>query len=323
MLRYFQHVLIITGTLILLSGCKGGADVVDQVTSVGQNEDAHPEDSQGRDAVEERAPNHTPTPPDEPKVAGDDKARSTRPRTAAGRQSRGPRKIPRPAATTRQDPDEDAPETEEKPPRSAPVADTPTSAPRNDRPTNAREQDDGENHAADGNTDNEEESARHFSFDGSDEELDMILGVREIPPFRIDDLLTVADLRDGLGPHTPTTIGQLQGQAATPFYNNLWFKSQHEGHLGVVLQYWHFQTPKAAQTHYEMLEKTAMSEPKPVGIGSEAYYIDLDGSLTLVALQVGNNAVTSLTCDIQNCYVPQLMRWTTLIHERAVQPTSP
>lgn len=307
--RYLLYFLIVVSSVLSLCGCKGNDTLVEDDARAAQADDVRDSDT-AQELTANTDAQHADDVDDADENANNDAAASTPERT-----SRGPRKIQRPtSAKTRADADKDAPQPSHAPSkaqRAAPTAKTPTkdgSAPSSKTKDTPR---------TDSEPDNEEEHARHFSFDGSDEELEMILGLRDIPPFRIDDLLTIDDLRDGLGPHTPTTIGQLQGQTPTPFYNNLWFQSKEEGRLGLVLEYWHFQTPKAAQIHYGMLEKSAISERMPVGIGSEAYYMELNDTITLVALEVKNNAVTSITCDIKNCYVPQLMRWTTLIHERA------
>lgn len=85
------------------------------------------------------------------------------------------------------------------------------------------------------------------------------------------------------------------------------------------MQYWHFQTAKAAQIHFEMLQKNTLIPPEPVGVASEAYYLQRGDTTSLVSLHLDNHAVVSLTCDIENCHVPQLMRWTKLIHTRVAQ----
>lgn len=306
--RYFTTLPLLIGALILLVGCTQDDVSVDKHEAEAQRDESKLVDtlddvSTSADEAEATA-----------KQTADENARAGSSDASRARAAqRRPRKIQRPPARSSQSAtakDATDPRDEDTPSPSSTEVEAPN-APRQNTPNAPVEDTDDETNA--------EEYTRHFAFDGSDEELEMILGIREVPPFRVDDLLTVEDLRLGLGRHTPTKIGQIQGQEPTPFYNNLWFQSNEAGRLGLVLQYWHFQTPKAAQIHYEMLHRTARSEPKPVGISSDAYYIDIDGTVTLVALNVGNKAVTSLTCDVENCFVPQLMRWTTLIHERAAQ----
>lgn len=163
----------------------------------------------------------------------------------------------------------------------------------------------------------EEERARQFQFDGSDEELEMILGQRDIPPFYIDDLLTISDLRSSLGPHTPTQVGHLEGQRVTPYYNHRWFRSAKDDRMGVVFQYWHFQTPTAAATHYELMETSAAHTPNAVGVASQAFYTSHEDTTALVALSLDLPAVIAVTCDVEMCHVPQLMRWAKLVESRA------
>lgn len=312
--RYFLHVPLIVGLLLLLLGCK------DQDVHVGNDE----EKPQHHDVIDKSTARSGASASDDasattPQTTGSDGGNE---RADASRKlpvRSGPRKIQRPPAPSSQPAtSEDTADARGKqtPPSTRSNA-SPTGS--DNAPPSGPSQDARETSTVESDNANEEEHARHFAFDGSDEELEMILGMREIPPFRVDDLLTVEDLRLGLGRHTPTNIGQIQGQVPTPFYNNLWFQSNEADRLGLVLQYWYFQTPKAAQVHFEMHQKTAQAEPKPVGIASDAYYTEIDGTVTLVALSVENQSVSSLTCDIENCFVPQLMRWTTLIHERVAQ----
>lgn len=162
-----------------------------------------------------------------------------------------------------------------------------------------------------------EEAIRQFDFDGSDDELEMILGTRPIPPFHIDDLLTLQDLRASLGAHTPAELAALEGQTPSPYYNHRWFRSSREGRMGVVFQYWHFQTPTAAKTHYDLMESTAAFSAQPVGVASQGFYTEHENTVALVALSLDLPAVISLTCDVETCHVPQLMRWIQLIETRA------
>src|SRR5699024_9009437 len=132
------------------------------------------------------------------------------------------------------------------------------------------------------------------------EELEMILGMKDIPPFYIDDLLSEEDLRKALGPHTPTEIHPLPGQEPSPYYNHRWFRSTQDDRMGVVFQYWHFQTAAAATTQYELMERNAAHETRPVGVGSQAHYMEQGDTTTLVALLLELRAVVSFTCDVEN-----------------------
>ena len=147
-------------------------------------------------------------------------------------------------------------------------------------------------------------------------ELEVILGLREAPPFRIDDLLTQADLRENFTLHAPTTRTTLEGSEKSPYYNDLRFHTPDSEGLGVVLQYWHFRNNVAASTHFEMLRRGSATDAKPVGVASDAFYDEVGNVTRLVSVAHDLNGVVALSCDLSNCHVPQLIRLTEMIIQR-------
>lgn len=149
------------------------------------------------------------------------------------------------------------------------------------------------------------------SFGVSDDsgELEMLLGLREIPPFRIDDLLTKEDLKEALGMRAPTERGPLAGSTPSPYYNHLRFLAKDPEQLGVTLQYWHFNSTPAATVHFQLLANTAASEAKPVGLASESFFTTFEGVTQLVSVDYELHAVLAIACQTDGCHVPQLMQW--------------
>lgn len=240
------------------------------------------------------------TPPTDPSPEADAPSKAPAAKTTT---TQGPRKIQRPTPKSQPDP------TDESDP-------TPDTAAKDQAPNAPNTSADDEETPEV----TEDASARQFDFDGTDEELEMILGTRDIPPFYIDDLLTKKDLQAALGSHTPTEIATLPGQEPSPYYNHRWFRSAQEDRLGVVFQYWHFQSASAATTHYELMERNAGVETKPVGVGSQAHYMERGDTTEVVALLLELRAVVAFTCDVENCHVPAIMRWIKNVEERAAAP---
>lgn len=147
-------------------------------------------------------------------------------------------------------------------------------------------------------------------------ELEVILGIREPPPFRLDDLITREDLIEHFTLHAPTTRGTLEGTEKSPYYNDLRYHRPDSEGLGVVLQYWHFGNRVASTTHFEMLQRGTATEAKPVGVASNAFYDEVGGVTRLVSHVHELDGVIALSCDLSNCHVPQLMRLTELIIRR-------
>lgn len=147
-------------------------------------------------------------------------------------------------------------------------------------------------------------------------ELEVILGLREPPPFRVDDLLTKDDLRENFTLHAPTTRTTLEGTTKSPYYNDLRYHSPDSDGLGVVLQYWHFRNSVAASTQFQMLRRGSANEAKPVGVASDAFYDEVGGVTRLVSVVHDLNGVIAISCDIPSCHVPQLIRLTEMIIQR-------
>lgn len=228
--------------------------------------------------------------------------------------SPGPRKIARPAQTAPSG--ADVSPKHAQPEQSSQARDG-ESGHSTAKPSSAKSSSEGARSGETGVDEASEDTTRRFDFDGSDEELEMILGTRPIPPFYIDDLLTVRDLRASLGAHTPSEIGILEGQSPSPYYNHRWFRAGDGERMGVVFQYWHFQTPNAAQIHYNLMEEMTAVASNAVGVASQAHYTVQAQTTSLVALSLKVPAVIALTCDVETCHVPQLMHWIQLIETRA------
>ena len=169
---------------------------------------------------------------------------------------------------------------------------------------NTAANDDGEDVSSD-----PEFASGSFAISDDSGELEMLLGLRDIPPFRIEDLLTADDLRETLGIRAPQERGSLTGATPSPYYNHLRYTTEDKEQLGVTLQYWHFKSTRAATTHFQLLKDSTAGEAKPVGLASESFYADFEGVTQLVSVDYELEAVLAIACQVDGCHVPQLMQW--------------
>lgn len=216
-----------------------------------------------------------------------------------------------------------SPHEESEPTSEEPEASEPLEEPINDDPSNVEKPSATDNEEAAGAESEPSDQSEEPGDDGDDPEfpsgsfgisqdsgeLDMILGLRDIPPFRIADLLTADDLRATIGLRSPSTLRPLPGKEPSPYYNSLWYAPEDGETLGVVFQYWHFKNVQSASTHYQSLERSAPSATKPVGVASQSFYTEFEGVTRLVSLDFDQFAVIAISCEIEGCHVPQLMQW--------------
>ncbi len=162
---------------------------------------------------------------------------------------------------------------------------------------------------------------RYFDFQETDEELDMLLGRTPIPPFAIDDLITLHDAQEILEKSKFNTVSSVLGQEKSPFYNALRYHRDDDDKLGLVLQYWRYRTSTAADHQYRMLDKGSLDDPKPISLGSQAFYTTNDAQTIVTVLDYALQAVVRLTCDTDTCHIPQMMRLYRLVADRAPEPS--
>lgn len=139
------------------------------------------------------------------------------------------------------------------------------------------------------------------------QEIEILLGIRDIPAFRVGDLLSLDDLVAQFGSRAPLAPIPLFGLEKGPNYNDLRFPSRHEEELGVVLQYWHFPNSNASRAHFTLLKESSPTETNPIGIASEAFFNQVGEITRVVANDFELSAVIALSCQLENCHVPQLM----------------
>lgn len=146
--------------------------------------------------------------------------------------------------------------------------------------------------------------------DAGREELEVLLGLRPIPPLDITDLLTKVDVVEGLARPIVLHRHVLPGTLPSPYYNNIYFAVDDPESFGLALEVWHFRSSNAARYFYGDMSSSQAVQTQSIGLATDAFYTKRDDLLQVVAFDADLKAVFRLHCDLEGCHVPLLMRFT-------------
>lgn len=153
------------------------------------------------------------------------------------------------------------------------------------------------------------DSAEHRT-DAGREELEILLGLRPIPPLDIADLLTKVDVIEGLARPIVLHRRVLPGTLPSPYYNNVYFAVDDAEAFGLSLEVWHFRSATDARYFYSDMSASQTAPVQSIGLATDAFYTKRGELLQVVAFDTDLKAVFRFHCDLEGCHVPLLMRFT-------------
>lgn len=153
----------------------------------------------------------------------------------------------------------------------------------------------------------EDQGPMDTAFDiPTDPELRAVLGLTEVPPYYIDDLMTGEVLANFFGNVIVPERRPVPGLTATPWHNGVRF-FYSDDRVGVILEIWHYPSELALEFGFTQLKDTNIPEPRRVDIGDDGFYAGEGSRTRVVTKDLRSLNVIAITCDERHCHVPMVL----------------